>query len=91
MAWTKPQFLTPADILAIRGIPTVEDKVFVRPGASLPSLHFHPLPTPWTPAPYRGTGRLFAGVTTREVIRTRVRDMLSYQSFMPAGAGTPRA
>ena len=49
----------------------------------------------WIPAPYRGTGHAFDRRNDEfgggnHSSRIGVRDMLSYQSPMPAAAGTPR-
>ena len=49
----------------------------------------------WIPAPYRGTGHAFDRRNDEfgggnHSSRIGVRDMLSYQSLVPAGAGTPR-
>ena len=56
--------------------------------------HLQPIHQPWIPAPYRGTGHAsdrrndeFGGGNHSS--RIGVRDMLSYQSPMPAGGGAP--
>ena len=56
--------------------------------------HLQPIHQPWIPAPCRGTGHAsdrrndeFGGGNHSS--RIGVRDMLSYQSPMPAGGGAP--
>ncbi len=49
----------------------------------------------WIPAPYRGTGHAFDRRNDElgggnHSSRIGVRDMLSYESLMPAGAATPK-